>query len=53
MKNKNTVSVDISELESYVRSTTDKSPPDTTGWVTVKLACLVLSVDMVSETEPI
>ncbi|MBA2628872.1 MAG: hypothetical protein H0U78_02410 [Rickettsiaceae bacterium] len=37
MKNKNTVSVDISELESYVRSTNDKSPPNPiTDWMSLK-----------------
>jgi len=37
MKNKNTVSVDISELERYVRSTNDKSPPNPiTDWMSLK-----------------
>ena len=36
-QNKNTVSVDISELERYVRSTNDKSPPNPiTDWMSLK-----------------
>ncbi len=37
MKNNSTVSLDISELESYVRSTNDKSPPNPiTDWMSLK-----------------